>query len=671
MKKSVTLCFLVMFSLMFPGLPAYATDVAAPEILSAKLTTPKTIGPGENICMDLKLREATGLNTVFASFNGPYGRTPYAQISSQSQTPEGLYEITLCTGPVENNSWPSGTYQLTNLWLYDTAGNNTSTLNEHAAVLNPTDFAITVEGTTADVAAPEILSAKLTTPKTIGPGENICMDLKLREATGINTVFASFNGPYGRTPYAQITSQSQTPEGLYEITLCTGPVENNSWPSGTYQLTNLWLYDTAGNNTSTLNEHAAVLNPTDFAITVEGTTADVAAPEILSAKLTTPKTIGPGENICMDLKLREATGINTVFASFNGPYGRTPYAQISSQSQTPEGLYEITLCTGPVENNSWPSGTYQLTNLWLYDTAGNNTSTLNEHAAVLNPTDFAITVRTVPYPVTPTPVLFTDKDGTAEDTYTVPATTGVDYLIGNSLVQAGTYPGAGTITVTAKARTDYTLTGTTEWTATFKATPYPVTPDPVVFTDKDGTAEDTYTVPATDGVDYLIGNSLVQAGTYPGAGTITVTAKARTDYTLTGTTEWTATFKSTPYPVTPDPVVVSPTKTAQQKTPTRSPPPTASTTSSTEQPSQPEPTHATGNLTITAKARTDYTLTGTTEWTATFKATPYPVTPDPVVFTDKEGTAEDTYTIPATNGVDYLINGTTIAAGTYPGDRAP
>jgi serine protease len=31
----------------------------------------------------------------------------------------------------------------------------------------------------------------------------------------------------------------------------------------------------------------------------------------------------------------------------------------------------------------------------------------------------------------------------------------------------------------------------------------------VTFTDQDGTAEDTYTVPATDGVDYLIGEKVV------------------------------------------------------------------------------------------------------------------------------------------------------------------
>ncbi|MCD4853799.1 hypothetical protein LN996_23600, partial [Arthrobacter sp. AK01] len=66
-----------------------------------------------------------------------------------------------------------------------------------------------------------------------------------------------------------------------------------------------------------------------------------------------------------------------------------------------------------------------------------------------------------------------------------------------------TYPGAGTVTVTARATTDYVLaTGATaSWSGTFKATPFVVTPAAVVFTDKDGTKDDVYVVPSTAGVE--------------------------------------------------------------------------------------------------------------------------------------------------------------------------
>ncbi len=131
-------------------------------------------------------------------------------------------------------------------------------------------------------------------------------------------------------------------------------------------------------------------------------------------------------------------------------------------------------------------------------------------------------------------VAFVDRDGTAEDSFIIPTAEGVEYLMGEDVLEAGTYPGEGEVTVTAKVKTDYVFAAdaVTSWTGTFKATPYEVVPAAVVFTDKDGTAEDTYVIPETEGVEYLVGDKAVDAGTYPGAGAVTVTAKAKTDYIL-------------------------------------------------------------------------------------------------------------------------------------------
>ncbi|MDD9204900.1 hypothetical protein PU560_00305, partial [Georgenia sp. 10Sc9-8] len=66
----------------------------------------------------------------------------------------------------------------------------------------------------------------------------------------------------------------------------------------------------------------------------------------------------------------------------------------------------------------------------------------------------------------------------------------------------------------------------------------------VEFDDQDGTDEDTYTVPTTEGVEYLIDGDVVEAGTYPGTGTVTVTARALEGYVFSDdtTTEWTLEF---------------------------------------------------------------------------------------------------------------------------------
>jgi len=81
--------------------------------------------------------------------------------------------------------------------------------------------------------------------------------------------------------------------------------------------------------------------------------------------------------------------------------------------------------------------------------------------------------------VTPTAPTFLDASGTAGDTYTIPACTGVTYFVGISEKAAGTYAGAGTVTVTAQAKLGYALQGTTTWAWTYSTSPPPPPPDTV------------------------------------------------------------------------------------------------------------------------------------------------------------------------------------------------
>ena len=74
-------------------------------------------------------------------------------------------------------------------------------------------------------------------------------------------------------------------------------------------------------------------------------------------------------------------------------------------------------------------------------------------------------------------------------------------------------------------------------TVTAKQTPpverTEVVPGGVVFADRDGSVHDTYTVPATDGVDYLVDGRVVSAGPHAASGTVTVTARAREGFVIT------------------------------------------------------------------------------------------------------------------------------------------
>lgn len=93
--------------------------------------------------------------------------------------------------------------------------------------------------------------------------------------------------------------------------------------------------------------------------------------------------------------------------------------------------------------------------------------------------------------VEPSAPQFTDEDGAANDTYTIPETEGVEYLVDGEVVAAGTYAGEGTVTITARALPGYKLAGDVEWTFTFDPSEAQVEEDEVQTTpsgqDDDGT----------------------------------------------------------------------------------------------------------------------------------------------------------------------------------------
>src|SRR5690625_2545686 len=73
-----------------------------------------------------------------------------------------------------------------------------------------------------------------------------------------------------------------------------------------------------------------------------------------------------------------------------------------------------------------------------------------------------------------------------------------------------------------------------------------VSPEAVTFADEDGTEDDSYTVPAVEGVQYLVDGEVVEAGTYAGVGTVTVTAEALDGFVLAegAAAEWSHEFST-------------------------------------------------------------------------------------------------------------------------------
>ncbi|UZN03101.1 RHS repeat domain-containing protein [Cellulomonas sp. S1-8] len=256
-----------------------------------------------------------------------------------------------------------------------------------------------------------------------------------------------------------------------------------------------------------------------------------------------------------------------------------------------------------------------------------------------------------------------DAYGTADDTYTIPEVTGVEYAVDGAPVTAGDYPGAGTIVVTATATAGYELTGPAEFTFTFTDIRLATAVEPT-WDDTYGTEDDTFTVPSVTGVQYAVDGTPVAPGEHPASGPVVVTATATTGYELTGPSEFTFTFTDIRLATAVEPTWDDTYGTADDTY-------TIPTVTGVQYavdgtPVAPGEHPASGTVVVTASATTGYELTGASEFTRTFTDIRL-VTAQAPTQDDPYGTAADTYTIPSVTGVEYRVDGDVVDAGTYPG----
>lgn len=164
-----------------------------------------------------------------------------------------------------------------------------------------------------------------------------------------------------------------------------------------------------------------------------------------------------------------------------------------------------------------------------------------------------------PVSVTATAPTRVDVCGNQNDTYTIPATTGVIYKIGGNVVTAGTYPKSGNaVTVTAEAAAGYKLTGILNfWILTFtnnSACPIEVVPAAPAASEVCGFG-DTFTITATPGVKYYFNGIIeVSAGTHQAPHfPFFIKAVATSGHVIqTGAqTEWWFNFSALPCAATP------------------------------------------------------------------------------------------------------------------------
>jgi hypothetical protein len=281
--------------------------------------------------------------------------------------------------------------------------------------------------------------------------------------------------------------------------------------------------------------------------------------------------------------------------------------------------------------------------------------------------------------------------------YVVPDEPGVTYQLDGESQDPGSYPATdgSSITLTVLAQAGYVLASDsqTSFSHTFGAAPdchTKITPNAPIFVDDvctdDGPTGATYTIPTTDGLRYGVqinGGNIVTmaAGTYaiPDGSTVIIgVATTAANEEITGTDVWTHTFAGPPC-------------SAEVQEPTFLPGGCAGSdlvgaatdlpdtdgidyylNGAIEPPGEIVPADFGSTVTVTAQPEAGFTLTGQTTFTHTYGAQPdctTHVTATEPVFTDNVCTSGVTdgasYTIPAEDGVDYLIGSDVVTSGTY------
>jgi uncharacterized protein YkwD len=248
-----------------------------------------------------------------------------------------------------------------------------------------------------------------------------------------------------------------------------------------------------------------------------------------------------------------------------------------------------------------------------------------------------VTVKSVP--------TFDKKAGT----YTIPAQAGVQFIINNQPVAAGTYKSLEYVYVSARAANGYTMSGAPEWV--LRPGPDSVDAYGPFFADY----STLFLIPDNPGVQYYLNGKAVDAGRYTGAGKVTVTATAKDGFRLAaGSTSWS-------YDYTPPTVkVAAPAPTFNRTTARYTIPARQGVTYLVSGVVKAAGSYAgSSKVTVSAKAVAGYTLTGTATWS--YDLTPQAVAAAAPAFTPATGR----YTIPKKTGVSYLVDGKAVPAGTY------
>ena len=221
----------------------YIVDSEAPKLNGITLSS-ETVQAGENLTVTITaVDDLTGVDFCQATFVNKSTKRHLTTTSYDRKNPNVL---TLETSEYE----PSGTYELDELFLGDTAGNNRWYVKDFVGesgddtVIEKLDFncsfTVTNDGKVDDQ-PPELTTIKLSA-ESVTAGDSLTVTINATDDfSGIDFCQATF---VNKSTKRHLTTTSYDRKNPNVLTLETSEYE----PSGTYELDELFLGDTAGNN---------------------------------------------------------------------------------------------------------------------------------------------------------------------------------------------------------------------------------------------------------------------------------------------------------------------------------------------------------------------------------------------------------------------------------------
>ncbi|MEI6829177.1 MAG: hypothetical protein WCK64_04900, partial [Synechococcaceae cyanobacterium ELA445] len=397
----------------------------------------------QSLLLKASITDATGFSSLLIYFsNSTGGGNIYAS----------LYGNNLYTGTPKDGSYAGsvqiaastaiGTYSVSSINVYDTAGNSKSFGGINGAEakayltsigIDPATLSFQVTGTppvSVDTNVPQLskLSLSSNTVNISKGAQSLLLKASITDATGFSSLNIYFsNSTGGGNIYAS----------LYGNNLYTGTPKDGSYAGsvqiaastaiGTYSVSSINVYDTAGNSKSFGGINGAEakayltsigIDPATLSFQVTGTppvSADTNAPQLskLSLSSNTVNISAGAQSLLLKASITDATGFSSLLIYFsNSTGGGNIYAS----------LYGNNLYTGTPKDGSYAGsvqiaastaiGTYSVSSINVYDTAGNSKSFggINGAEAKAYLTSIGIDPATLSFQVTGTPPVSVDTN---------------------------------------------------------------------------------------------------------------------------------------------------------------------------------------------------------------------------------------------------------------------